>query len=469
MSRKQWKRWDAVERVRVGLMTNAEAALVLGLSGRQMRRLRARVAKLGQKGVVHGNSGRAPAHRVAEQVRAEVVELRLDKYLGFNDQHFTEKLADKEGLVLSRPTVRRLLRAAGIRSMRQRRAPRHRRRRTRKAQAGVMLLWDGSSHAWLEERGPHLCLMGTLDDATGELLEGAHFVAHECSAGYLRMLLEVARTKGLPWSIYMDHHGSLFRNDDHWSEQERQRGKQEPTQVGRALETLGIEPIAALSPQAKGRIERLWQTLQDRLVSELRLAGARTMAQANAVLKRFIPDYNRRFAIAAAVAQPAWRQVGESTELERVCSFGYQATVLNDNTVRLHGMVIDIAPGPQQRSYARARVEVRQLLDGNWRVYYHNQLIASAPSTANGELRALKGRYHWAPPAAPARPSKADAAKITPGRTNKERAGNAGSALASTKKLSGAPHRTAGANSESAVFRPRSPSRVRSDGRKTVI
>ena len=127
-----------------------------------------------------------------------------------------------------------------------------------------MLLWDGSSHAWLEERGPHLCLMGTLDDATGELLEGAHFVAHECSAGYLRMLLEVARTKGLPWSIYMDHHGSLFRNDDHWSEQERQRGKQEPTQVGRALETLGIEPIAALSPQAKGRIERLWQTLQDR-------------------------------------------------------------------------------------------------------------------------------------------------------------------------------------------------------------
>jgi hypothetical protein len=395
-----------------------------------------------------------------------VVELRLDKYLGFNDQHFTEKLADKEGLVLSRPTVRRMLRAAGIRSMRQRRAPRHRRRRTRKAQAGVMLLWDGSSHAWLEERGPHLCLMGTLDDATGELLEGAHFVAHECSAGYLRMVLEVARTKGLPWSIYMDHHGSLFRNDDHWSEQERQRGKQEPTQVGRALEALGIEPIAALSPQAKGRIERLWQTLQDRLVSELRLAGARTMAQANAVLKRFIPDYNRRFAIAAAVAQPAWRQVGESTELERVCSFGYQATVLNDNTVRLHGMVIDIAPGPQPRSYAHARVEVRQLLDGGWRVYYRDQLIASASSTASGELRALKGRYHWAPPAAPARRSKA-AAKTPPGRTNKKRAGTASSARASTKKLSGAPRRTTGANSESAVFRPRSHSRARSDGRKT--
>jgi hypothetical protein len=303
-----------------------------------------------------------------------------------------------------------MLRAAGIRSVRQRRAPLHRRRRTRKAQAGMMVLWDGSSHPWLEERGPHLCLMGALDDATGELLEGAHFVAHECSAGYLRVLLELVVAKGLPWSIYMDHHSSLVRNDDHWSQQEQQCGSQNPTQVGRALQALGIEAIAALSPQAKGRIERLWGTLQDRLVSELRLAGARTVEEANAVLKRFIPDYNRRFAVVAAIAESAWRQVGASIDLRRICSFGYQATVLNDNTVRLHGVVIDIAPGPQQRSYARTRVEVRQLLDGSWQVYYHDQLIATAPSTAVGELRALKGRYHWAPPAAPARRSKAKAA-----------------------------------------------------------
>lgn len=467
MSSKEWKRLDAVERVRDGLITNGEAALALGLSARQMRRVRARVAKLGPKGVVHGNCGRAPAHRVGGQVQTRVVELRMEKYADFNDQHFTEKLSEEEGLVLSRSTVRRVLRAAGIRAMRQRRAPQHRRRRTRKAQAGMMLLWDGSSHAWLEERGPHWCLMGALDDATGELLEGAHFVTQECSAGYLRVLLEVARTKGLPWSIYMDHHGSLFRNDDHWSEQERQRGQQEPTQVGRALAALGIEAIPALSPQAKGRIERLWRTLQDRLVSELRLAGARTMEQANAVLKRFIADYNRRFAVAAAVAQPAWRPVGQSIDLNRVCSFGYQATVLKDNTVRLHGVVIDIAPGPQARSYAHARVEVRQLLDGSWRVYYRDQLIASAASSASGELRALKGRYHWAPAAAPARRRKAKAAQIAARQTNKERAGNASSALASTKKLSGALHRTAGANSESVVFRPRSRPRARSDGRKT--
>lgn len=467
MSIWQWKRWDTVQRVMSGLMTNAEGARVLGISARQLRRVRARVAQLGQAGVVHGNRGRAPAHRVAEEIRVGVAQLRLGKYEGFNDQHFTDKLVEEEGLRLSRATVRRILRAAGIRAVRGRRAPRHRRRRERKAQAGMMVLWDGSSHAWLEQRGPRLCLMAVVDDATGEMLEGAHFVAQECSAGYLWLLLEMARTKGLPWSIYMDHRGSLFRNDDHWSEQERQRGKQNPTQVGRALEALGIEPIYALSAQAKGRIERLWATLQDRLVSELRLAGARTLEQANAVLKRLIPEHNRRFAIAAAVAESAWRQPAQSIELERACSFGYQATVLSDNTVRIQGAVIDLGPGPQGRSYAHVRVEVRQLLDGSWRVYYRDQLIGRARATGSGELRALKGRSQWAPPAAAVRATKPENAKLARSQTNKERAAGASNALASTNKLSGALHRTAGADSESTVFRPRSQSKARSDGRKT--
>ncbi len=186
MSEREWKRLDGVGRVEAGLLSNGEAATVLGISARQMRRVRERVGELGHSGVQHGNTGRAPVNRVGEQVRARVVELRLDKYQGINDQHFTEKLAEVEGMVLSRPTVRRMLRAAGIRSKRQRRAPAHRRRRARRAQAGMMILWDGSQHPWLEERGPQLCLMGALDDATGELLEGAHFVAQECAAGYAR-------------------------------------------------------------------------------------------------------------------------------------------------------------------------------------------------------------------------------------------------------------------------------------------
>ena len=147
---------------------------------------------------------------------------------------------------------------------------------------------------------------------------------------------------------------------------------------------------AQLTAEAKGRVERLWGTLQDRLVSELRLAGARTVEQANAVLERFRADFNRRFAVAPSVAQSAWRALKRGTDLERACSFYYTATVLN--TVRIGGQVIEIPPGPRQRGYAHARVEVRQLLDGSWRVYYQERVIATAAARKLGELRALKKR-----------------------------------------------------------------------------
>jgi len=391
MSRREFKRLEAVERVRTGQLNNEEAAQGLGISGRQLRRVRARVARLGPKGVLHGNRGRRPRHRVAEAVRARVVELRREKYGGFNDQHFSEKLAEVEGVQLSRTSVRRILRAAGIGAEQKRRAPQHRRRRERRAQGGMLVLWDGSTHAWLEGRGPELCLLAAMDDATGEVLAGAQFMERECAVGYLQLIMAMAAHHGLPWSIYMDHHGSLVRNDDHWSAQELRRGKQDPTQVGRVLEELNIEVITALTPQAKGRVERLWRTLQDRLVSELRLAGACTQAAANLVLKEFIGPFNRRFSVAAAEAQPAWRAVDESLDLPRICSFSYVSKVLNDNTVRLQKTVIDIAPGAGRRSYARCPVTVNQLLDGSWRVYYRDHLIATATPPCSQELRALKG------------------------------------------------------------------------------
>jgi transposase len=402
MSNRQWKRLDAVERVGRGELTVGEAAEVLGLSKRQVRRLRRSVERLGAKAGVHGNAGRAPAHRLGEEVRDQIVELRRKKYAGFNDQHFTEKLCEVEGLKVSRASVQRLLRAAGIGPPRRRRAPKHRRRRDRKPQAGLMILWDGSRHEWLEERGPMLCLMGAIDDATGELLPGAHFVEQECAAGYLRVLKAIAEEKGLPFSAYMDRHGSLKRNDDHWTLEEELRGVQDPTQVGRALQALEIEVIYALSPQAKGRVERLWGTLQDRLVSELRLAGAKTVEEANAVLVAFRADHNRRFAISAADATPAWRAVRRGTDLERVCSFHYEATVLNDNTVRLERMIIDVPPGPRKRSYAGVRIELRQFLDGGWRVYLRDTVIATADATSPGELRALRRNRRRPPSAASA-------------------------------------------------------------------
>ena len=400
MSEKQWKRLDAIERLAQGALTSRETGQVLGLSVRQVRRLRRAVEKHGREGVLHGNTGRAPKHRVSAKVRARIVKLRSVKYTGFNDQHFTEKLCEVEGVKISRVSVRRVLRAAGIAAPRRRRSTKHRRRRDRKAQGGMMMLWDASRHQWLEERGPMLCLMGAVDDASGELLPGAHFVEQECAAGYLKVLKAIAEQKGLAWSAYMDRHGSLKRNDDYWTLEEELRGEQDPTQVGRALKALEIEVIYALSPQAKGRVERLWGTLQDRLVSELRLVGASTAVQANAVLQSFTADHNSRFALSPTDPVSAWRRVRREMDLERVCSFYYEATVLKDNTVRLGGnIVIDIPPGPRKRSYAGVRVEVRQCLDTSWRVYSGEQLIATAAPSGAGELRALKGRRRRSPSA----------------------------------------------------------------------
>lgn len=389
---REWKRLDTMRRIEDGRLTVGEAAKVLGLSARQTRRVRRKVEKRGSAGVVHGNRGRPSPQRTAPTLVKRVIKLAKGKYRGFNDQHLKEKLEEDEGIELSRSTVRRLLRTAGQAAARKRRPPRHRRRRERKPQAGMMVLWDGSPHAWLEDRGPTLCLMGAIDDATSELLPGAHFVEQESAAGYLHVLREIVENKGIPLSAYGDQHSALKRNDDHWTLEEELRGEQNPTQVGRALKALEIERIDALSPQAKGRVERLWGTLQDRLVSELRLAKARTCKEANAVLERYRPKHNQRFAIAPKDATPAWRPVHAGTDVARICAFQYEATVLNDNTVRLGGIVIDIPPGPGGRGYAKARVQVVQLLDGSWRTYRDGALIATAASTEIGELRARKAR-----------------------------------------------------------------------------
>jgi hypothetical protein len=392
MSEKQWKRLDVVERVKVGRLRVGDGAEIAGVSARQFLTIRQRVAEGGSQGVVHGLTGRSPVNRVSDEVREKILGLRRDKYDGFNDHHFAEKLYEVERIIVSRATVQRILRAAGIASTRKRRAPKHRRRRDRKAQAGLLILWDGSPHDWLEGRGPVMCLMASIDDATGDILPGAHFLEQECGAGYLRVLLAICKEKGVPLSIYMDRHASLKRNDEHWTLEEELRGVQDPTQVGRALKELEIEPIFALSPQAKGRVERLWNTLQDRLVSELRLAGAKTIEEANAVLQRYCPDHNCRFAVAAQDPQLAWRRVRASLDLEHVCSFHYDATVLNDNTVRIQGRVIDIPPGPKLRTYAHAHVEACQLLDGTWRVYFKGEVIASTATSTLEEPRALKRR-----------------------------------------------------------------------------
>ncbi len=234
-----------------------------------------------------------------------------------------------------------------------------------------------------------------IDDATGALLHGV-FSLEEDAQSYLICLRQILLDKGIPLALYMDRHGIFRRNDDHWSLQEELMGEQTPTQVGQALKQLGIEPIFALSPQAKGRVERLFNTLQDRLVQELRLAGINTPQQATSFLNGpFKADFNARFAKPARESQSAWRPLSRGLDVDRICSFGYQATVGNDNAVRLGGIILDIPPGPRHRGYAKARVEVRHLLDGRWRVYSKNQLLLETPPPiVETPLRTLRRKHH---------------------------------------------------------------------------
>ncbi|MBC7793574.1 MAG: ISNCY family transposase [Clostridia bacterium] len=271
MTRRQWTRIEVVERVIKDLLLMREAAALLGLSVRQTRRLCRRHEADAVGGLQHGNTGRAPANRLGASVRESVIAAARGDYAGFNDHHLSEMLSEANIARASRRSVQRILRSAGIASPRKRRSRKHRERRARRAQAGLLLLWDGSTHDWLEGRGPRMCLIGAIDDATGQLMPGAHFVTNECTSGYLRVLLETARTHGIPVAIYMDRHGIFRRTDDHWTHAEQLAGEQDLTQVGSAMRELGIEPIFALSPQAKGRVERLWGTLQDRLVAKCAL------------------------------------------------------------------------------------------------------------------------------------------------------------------------------------------------------
>lgn len=390
MSKEEWKRVDAVERAVAREVTTEQAAQIAGLSKRQLRRLCRRYEAEGVTGLAHRNRGRAPPNGLDRPVRQAILDLRKGLYEGFNDQHFTEKLNEIEGIRVSRSTVRRVLRTAQIRSPHTRRPRKYRKRRERRGHTGALVLWDGSSHDWLEGRGQKLCLMGAVDDATGKLLRGAHFVEQEGSVGYLRLLVEMTRHHGIPQTIYMDKHSSLRRNDKHWTLEEELAGKRRPTEVTRALETLGIQVIYADSPQAKGRVERAWGTLQDRLCSELRLAGVSTLEQANAILATFRSEYNRRFARKPKQALPAWRKP-HNFDLAEVCSFHSHAQVKNDHTIQYQNRVIDLPAPKHGPSLAGKRVDLRHLLDGTLRVYREGRLVhqlrTEPPATSPRQLR----------------------------------------------------------------------------------
>src|SRR5438093_182817 len=278
MSRKEVLRAGLVRAALAGKITNAEGAGALHLTVRQFKRLKARVRTEGVAGLPHRARGRPGRRHLGADLREQVVTLMTTVYDGFNDVHLTEKLRERHALPVSRATVRRLRLALGRPARRRRRAPKHRSRRDRAPALGQLAQLDGSPFAWFEERGPVSTLHGVIDDATSLPL-ALGFRPTEDLHGYFTVLSQVCRTYGVPTTLYGDRLNVFQRNDRHWTLEEELRGKQDPTHFGRAPQDLGVGFIAAQSPQAKGRIERLWATLQDRLTSELRLPRIATPAR----------------------------------------------------------------------------------------------------------------------------------------------------------------------------------------------
>jgi transposase len=379
MSQKEFQRVKVIENAGGGRLSGGESSRLLQLSERQVQRLKGRYRPDSTVWVQHGNRGRSMPWAVSLPQKQLILNLARGRYQGFNDSHLAEKLHAEENLTVSRETVRRILRGAKLASPQKRRPRKYRSRRPPRPRFGMMALTDASRHDWLEGRGPELTLLGFQDDATRQIL-AAHFqLEPENTLGYLRALHAMITAHGVPLSLYRDRHSIFQRNDPHWTLAEQLAGHQSPTQLGRALQQLGIQQIPAYSPQAKGRIERVWRTCQDRLVSELRLAHATSLAEANTVLAAFCADYNQRFAHPAAQSVGDFRSLPRRFDLARCLALHYQRVVAADHTVTLGAHAIALPPLSGHRGYAGETVELAHHLDGHLHVHRGDQLLIALP------------------------------------------------------------------------------------------
>jgi len=304
---------DELKRVMVlqhwvdGRLTEQDVARILQLSVRQAYRLKAKYLSGGAQAIAHGNRGRKPAHALTDDLKQRVLHLYQSRYYGSNCTHFAELLAEYENIHLSVSSVRRILIQGGMRAQRVKRRSKVHRPRPRKPQAGMLWQIDASPFSWLEERGPQMVLHAIIDDATGEVL-AAVFRPQETLEGYAAAMCEALRRKGVPLALYSDRHTIFSSPKSNPSfEQELAGQPASLTTFGQAIADLGITHIQALTPQAKGRIERLWRTFQDRLVIELRLRNVCTMEEANQALPELIEKHNRLFAVQPQETESAYR------------------------------------------------------------------------------------------------------------------------------------------------------------------
>jgi hypothetical protein len=369
MSQRERDVCKAMSSVLTGKRTQVEAARIIGRSERQARRILRRLEAEGDAGVIHRLRGRSSNNSVDEPLHDRAMELCRTRYAGFAPTLANEKLSEEDGIDVSVETLRGWMLAEGL-WQRKRHREKHRQRRPRRMCFGEMTQADASEHDWLEGRGPILTLVGMIDDATDRVV--LRFHESETTTAYMDVLGRWIRKFGRPVSWYSDRHG-IFRAEESVAGYDEKQSVR--TQFSRAIGELGMELILANSPQAKGRVERLWNTGQDRLVKEMRLANAKTLEEANAVLEaKFMGWFNRRCTNKPASENDAHRLIGK-LDLNAILSIQEERVVMNDYTIRFENQVYQLLPPalPGQRG---GKVIVEKRSDGTMKVRFKGKYLA---------------------------------------------------------------------------------------------
>src|SRR5690625_172814 len=359
MTQKEINRLRVINQIIDKVETISGAAEALDLSERQDSRIKKGVMEEGPSFIIHGNRGRKPKHATANETTDLIIKLKKTKYKEANFLHFQELLEEHENIKVSYPTVYRILTEAGIKSPKKHRKRKTYHRRKRKPQRGMLVQIDATPQTWITG-DKAFDLHGAIDDATGEIL-ALHFTPNECMEGYFEIVRQIVSNHGIPTSFYCDRHTIFISpNDGKLSIEDQLKGKQvNLTQFGRAMDELGINIIKAYSPQAKGRIERLWGTLQSRLPVEFKIHSIATMEQANAFLAEFIVKYNRRFVVVPEDSKSAFRTLDSSINLDHILYIKEERTIIEDSAFSYGGQYYQlIQKGKKIASMPKAKLTV---------------------------------------------------------------------------------------------------------------
>ena len=367
LSRKELDRLSVIERVDRGELSQVEAASLMKRSTRQIRRWLTRYRDQGEQGMVSRRRGKPSNNRLSIMLREEIATIIARQYEDFGPTFANEMLAERHNIHVSAETVRQLMIERGLWRAKTRRAPNAHPMRERRSKRGELIQIDGSPHAWFEDRGPKCTLIVFIDDASSELM-GLQFWPQETTQAYMSTLKQYLHDHGRPVSVYSDRH-SIFRAPEDTEEPKL-------TQFGRVLETLDIESIQANSPQAKGRVERMNQTLQDRLVKEMRLKGISTPEEGNAFMPAFVQRFNKRFAKPALIAVDAHREVmHSSTELDLIMSFQSKRKITKNLEVRYHNQVYQVNAKERRRRLTGAIATVCEHYDGGLSILVNGEKL----------------------------------------------------------------------------------------------